>query len=170
MATQPFDGAGTLRNGDVRMPPEAANDDVPRTRRWHQPGPPCQASVDATSRFLHDMWKACEPATGTQCHVDAATKGHRARSRNVHEQCADLLINGPRSINAAGFVVNRRRRLGEPVIEIDHMRVVPDLFVPPSRPNAEIFNEVLVLRREHCSFSRRRTDLRSAPEIGRAHV
>lgn len=163
MATQPFDGAVTLRSGTTRVPPEAANDDVPRTRRWHRPGPPGQASVDATSEFLRDMWKACEPTTDAHCHITAATKGHRAGSRDVHERCLELLVNGAGAANAAGFVVTRRRRLGDTVIRVDHMRVVPDLFVPPARPEPEIFNEVLVLRRENCSFSRRRTDVRSAP-------
>jgi len=163
MATLPFEGPGRHHADMMPALPQAANDDVPRARRWHQPGPPCAASVEATTDFLHEMWRACEPAVGTECHVDTATRGHRARSRDVHERSADVLVNGPRSANAAGFTTTRRRRLGEPVIEIDHMRVVPDLFVPPSRPEAERFNEVLVLRRETCSFSRRRTDIRSAP-------
>jgi hypothetical protein len=163
MATRPVEASTDHRETVAMQPPTAANDDGATTRRWHQSGPPCQESIDATTGFLQDMWRACLPSHEGGCHIDTALAGHRAGRRDVHEEAARMLLEGPRAANGAAFRTTTSKRLGEPVIRIDGMRVVPDLFVPPARPAPERFNEVLVLRHESCTFSRRRTDLRSAP-------
>lgn len=163
MATRPAEHSFIGCGSDPKPLPDAANDDNPFVRRWHQSGPPGDASVHATTEFLEAMWAACEPPKGTPCHLEAAYEGHRSKARNAHERAARLLVDGPRSANGTAFTTRRLRRLGEPMIEIDHMRVVPDLFVTPARPVAERRHEMLVLRRERCSFTRKRTDVRSAP-------
>lgn len=156
MATRPLETQENTR-------PEAANDATP-PKRWHPSGPPGQESVDAASHYLHSMWSATECAPGTIDFTSVAVECHRNRSRSAHQRISDAFLADGRNAAVAAVETRTYRRMMDPVIEHDFIRLVPDLFVAPfALDEIDTRSEVLVVRRERCSFSRKRSDVRSAP-------
>jgi hypothetical protein len=165
MATHPS-SAPAPNEEPLFAAPEAANDDAAAGRVWYSCGPPAQASIDATSEFLHSMWHAGRFSSEREDDLGAlAIKGYRGRARDIHERIAHLMVHGEGSRNAARFTGRKGRSLGQPRIELDTIRMIPDLFVSPRHPDPEPYNEVLVLRHETASMTPKRFDLKSTAGI-----
>lgn len=142
--------------------PEPANDDAANTKVWHPCGPPGPASVAATGEFLHGMWDACNTFNDADADFrQVALQGFKARSRDVHERIAHTLVHGETASSGALFTGRKGRSLGQPLIELNTIRMVPDLFVSPAHPSPEPYNEVLVLRHECATMTAKRFDIKS---------
>lgn len=142
--------------------PEPANDDAANTRVWHPCGPPGPASVAATGEFLHGIWDACNTFNDADADFrQVALQGFKARSRDVHERIAHTLVHGETASSGALFTGRKGRSLGQPLIELNTIRMVPDLFVSPAHPSPEPYNEVLVLRHECATMTAKRFDIKS---------